>query len=302
MRFIPFVFSLLIMPALVAAEEQPKVSLPSEAPKEVPRIVMARVGSQEITVEDFMQFLAKNPTRVQEATTPDGKAQLLREAIANTLLMQAMKEEGKLPENPDETAMKKAFLAIMSKHFPSPPAPDEATLRAYYQEHQATFGIPASVRLSQILLQVADDASDEVRAATRKRAEDALKRIESGESFANVASELSENPRAKANKGDVGFVWRHGSDWLEAALKGVKVGDHTGIVDSPAGYDILMVTDEREAVITPFEEAKDNVAKQWSLAQQKKARAAYVKQLADRIGVEIVMDEMKGSYPKGVFP
>ncbi len=54
--------------------------------------------------------------------------------------------------------------------------------------------------------------------------------------------------------------------------------------------------------ITPFEEAKDAVVKQWSLAQQKKARDAYVKQLADRVGVEIVMEEMKGSFPKGVFP
>lgn len=301
MRFVCLLL-LLWTSSLLAAEAPPPVANEAEAPKEMPRVVMARVGAREITVEDFMGFLAKNPARVKEATTAEGKADLLRLVISNELLMQAMQEEGGLPENSTEADQKKAFMKLMNKHFPPPPVPDEATLRAYYQEHLSEFGIPASVRLTQIQFRVPDAATEADKVAARQRAEAALARIQAGESFATVAAELTENPQAKATQGDVGFVWRDGSAWLDQTLRGIKKGEHTGILESPVGYDILMVTDEREAVITPFEGAHDSVAKAVQIVQQKEARAAYVKQLAKRIKVEIVLDEMKDSYPNGVFP
>ncbi|MBK5967068.1 hypothetical protein CCR95_24115 [Thiocystis minor] len=301
MRFLLLLLTLWAS-SLFALDAPPPAVQDEQAPKEMPPVIMARVGSREISVQEFMGFLAKNPTRVKEATTPEGKAGLLREAIGNELLMLAMREEGLLPENPTEADQKKAFIKLMSKHFPPPPTPDDATLRDYYQKHMADFGIPASVRLSQIQIRVKESPSDEEKADARKRAEAALARIEAGESFAAVAAELSENPRAKANQGDVGFVWREGSAWLDQALQGLKKGEHTGVLESPAGYDILMLTDEREAIITPFDEARESVVKKFQVKQQAEARNAYVKQLADRVGVEIVLDEMKGSFPNGVFP
>ncbi|WP_295402330.1 peptidyl-prolyl cis-trans isomerase [uncultured Thiocystis sp.] len=300
-----FLLFLLLWTTSVFALQSPVPSPAAQteqAPKEMPRVIMARVGTREITVEEFMGFLAKNPTRVKEATTDEGKAGLLREAIGNELLMLAMREEGLLPENPTEADQKKAFVQLINKHFPPPPTPDDATLRDYYQKHTSDFGIPASVRLSQIQIRVKESPSEEDKANARQRAEAALARIEAGESFAAIAAELSENPRAKANQGDVGFVWRDGNAWLTQSLKGLKKGEHTGVLESPVGYDILMLTDEREAIITPFEEARDSVAKKLQVKQQAQARNAYVKQLADRVGVEIVLDEMKGSFPNGVFP
>ncbi len=188
----------------------------------MPHVVMARVGSQEITVEDFHAVpRARTRHACRRQRRPTARPNSCVRAIANDLLMQAMKEEGQLADNPTDAAMQKAFAMLMSKHFPAPPAPDDTTLRAYYQKHQADFGIPASVRLSQILIQVPEDASDEVRAATRKRAEDALKRDRVRRVLRGCRQRaFSENPRAKANKGDVGFVWRHGSSWLEPALQG----------------------------------------------------------------------------------
>jgi hypothetical protein len=97
-------------------------------------------------------------------------------------------------------------------------------------------------------------------------------------------------------------VTRYGAAWLEKALEGVAVGQHTGIVANPVGYDILLLTDQRDAVVTPFEEAREAVAKRMQDEAQTAARAAYVKQLASKTEITIELDELKGAYPNGIFP
>ncbi len=301
-RLIAFLWFLtpLLAGAATTAATRPGADNPPLQQHE--RVVMARVGAEEITVEEFMQFLARNPSRVSEAMTPTGKAELLRTAIANRLLMQAMGKEGLLPEKPTPDDYKKALPKLADKHFPLPPAPDENSLHQYYLDHQQDFGIPAAVRLSQIQFRLPKSAGAEDKLATRKRAEAALRRLEGGEPFAKLAGELTEYPRAKLTQGDLGFVPRQGDPWLEKALAGVKVGQHTGILESTVGYEILLITEERQAIITPFPEARDKIAKRMQADGQNRLRAAYVKELAKKTKVEIVQDELKEAFAKGIFP
>lgn len=295
-----------LFPAFGVAQDDAAPSVDEAGkPREMPRVVMARVGEHEITVEDFMQFLARHPSRLKEATTTDGKANLLRALIADELLKQAMVREGLVPaQGASPEDYRNAFPQLEAKHFPIPERPDDKALKAYYEAHRDTFGIPASVRLSQIQFRVKDkdNASDAAKAVVRERAEAALKRLEAGEPFSVLATELSENPRSRDNEGDVGFVWRYGDEWLEKALDGLTVGEHTAVLDSPVGYDILLITDAREAIITPFEDARDDVANRMLAEQQMAARNDYVRQLSEEIGVEIVLEELQGSYPDGIFP
>lgn len=293
---------LLALSAGICLADEPTQPAASEAEQKMPRVVMARVGQEEITVDKFMRFIAKSADRVPEATTRDGKARLLRVAIENELIKQAMISEGLINAKSKPEERQAAFLKFSNEHFPLPAEPGEAELRAYYDTHRAEFGIPASVRLSQIQIRVKKTASPEEREASRKRAEAALAQIESGVPFEQIAADITENPRAKANKGDVGFVWRYGDPWLEKAIDGVTVGQHTGVLESPAGYDILKVTDAHEAVTSPFEEVRETIAKKLQGEAQDRARSAYVKQLASRTTIEIVADDLKDAYPNGVFP
>jgi parvulin-like peptidyl-prolyl isomerase len=70
----------------------------------------------------------------------------------------------------------------------------------------------------------------------------------------------------------------------------------------PGGYEILLLTDTQEAIVTPFPEARDAVVRILAQQGQAKERANYVKSLAKRYGVSIELDELKGAYPGGVFP
>jgi parvulin-like peptidyl-prolyl isomerase len=263
---------------------------------------MAKVGDHELTVEEFMRYVANNPGRVKEATTTAGKAVLLRDAIANLLLLQAAQEQGLVGDSPSAAEAEAAYHRLAEQKFPAPPVPDEKALRRYYADHLQDFGIPAVVRVSQIQIRVPKDATDEERAAARARAEVALARIEKGEPFADVAAELTENPVLKSHRGDAGYLTRQGSDWLEAAVDGLSVGEHTAILNSPVGFDILKLTDEKDAVITPFDEARDEVVKQVQAEGQARAKARYLSQLAEKAGVTVELEELKDAYPEGLFP
>ena len=266
------------------------------------RVVMARVGPDEITVQEFMKFLAENSDQVAEATTTDGRVKLLRKAIANRLLVQAMDKDGLLPKKATPEDYQKAFPKLAKKHFPAPPVPDEKSLHQYYLDHQQAFGIPASVRLSQIQFRFPEKASAEDKAAAKKRAEAALRRLEGGESFAKLAGELTEYPPAKQSQGDLGFIPLQVDPWLVKALAGVKVGQHTGILESPVGYELLLITEERAAITTPFPDVRNKIAQQMQLDKQNQLRDAYVKELAKTIKVEIVSDDLKEEFAKGIFP
>ena len=302
-RLIAFLWCLfpLLAGAAPAASTQPVAANPPAQQPE--RVVMARVGADEITVDEFMRFLAQHPDSVSKAATPAGKAGLLRKAIANHLLTQAMGKEGLLPggkTTPDD--YQKAFPKLAAKHFPLPPAPDEKSLHQYYLDHQQDFGIPATVRLSQIQFRFPEPASEQDKAATKKRAEAALHRLEGGESFAKLAGELTEYARAKPSQGDLGFIPRQEDPWLVKALAGMKVGQHTGVLESPVGYEILLITEEREAIITPFPKVRDKIAQQMQIDRQNQLRDAYVKELAKKVKVEIVLDDLKKEFAKGIFP
>lgn len=286
-------------PSPVASEGQSGVIATGPAMEPV---VMARIGNVNITVEEFMKFLSKNHQRVREAMTVEGKAALLRTAIENRLLLAAMRQEGLIDEDTKPEQYPMAFERLARSKFPPPPAPSEQALRAYYEAHKEDFGIPAAVRLTQIQFRVPEQATAEDQNAARARAEAALKRIEAGESFSAVAGELTENKRARPHSGDVGFVVRHGNAWVEQALEGIGIGQNTGILESPSGYDILMVTDIHEAVLTPFEGAREAVSKRMQEEAQEAAKAAYVKKLASMIEITIELDELKDAYPNGVFP
>ncbi len=263
---------------------------------------MARVGPNEITVQEFMKFLSDNADQVAEATTAAGKAKLLRKAIANILLVQAMGKEGFLPKKATPEDYQMALVKQAKKHFPAPPVPDEKSLRQYYLDHPQMFGIPASVRLSQIQFRFPEQASAEAKAATKKRAEAALRRLEGGESFAKLAGELTEYLPAKQSQGDMGFIPSQVDPWLVKALAGVKVGQHTGILESPVGYELLLITEERAAITTPFPDVRDKIAQQMQLDKQNQLRDAYVKELAKTVKVEIVSDDLKEEFAKGIFP
>lgn len=273
---------------------QPAEPPPISAPRKQDKIALAKVGERELTIGDFRQFAIASGMG-DLARTPTGQIQLLRLLIEETLLDKALELEGLVKADADRDSRIKAMADLQKKYFPLPPMPDQNAVRAYYDANREQFGIPELVRMVQIQFRADQDKPGSPNA--RQRAEQALKRLEKGEDFHKVAVELTESPRGREIGPDRGFLPRNPEPWLRDAVKGLNPGQRTGIVQSPAGYEILLVTDWRAPLIAEFATVQNEVAERVRQSAQQQARDAYIKTIAPKIGVTIIRQGMENANP-----
>ena len=264
-------------------------------------VVLARVGDQKITAEQFMNYMSRDTRLVLKSTTDQGRAEILREIILDRLIEEGLRREGWLPKDraPTTQDYMQAYQQLASRYYPKAnEVPPEEDLHKYYQQHPEFFGIPAMVRVSQIQFRVPAGADEKTRAAAKAKAEETRKRIEAGESFAVLAGALTENPQAKVAEGDLGFLQIDKDPWLQKAVADLRVGQISGVLESPAGYEILLLQDRKEAMLAPYANVRDNVIGRLRQEAHAKAREQYAWKLAKQVGVVVEKPELKGAIPE----
>lgn len=135
----------------------------------------------------------------------------------------------------------------------------DAEAQDFYSKNAEQFKLPEQVRASHILVKCTQDAKDDEVKTKRETANKILDRVKKGEDFATLAGDLSEDPSAKQNKGDLDFFPRQGAmvePFADAAFK-MKKGDVSEApVRSEFGFHIIKVTDRKDAGTMAFDEAK----------------------------------------------
>lgn len=121
--------------------------------------------------------------------------------------------------------------------------PTDDEIVAYLNENLDVYN--DARRSSNILIKVAEDATEEEDAEAKAKAQEVLDKIESGDmSFADAAKEYSEDTGSAQDGGDVGwdklttFVTEY-----QDALSGLSKGRVSGLVKTTYGYHIIECTD-----------------------------------------------------------
>ena len=99
--------------------------------------------------------------------------------------------------------------------------------------------------VSHILVRVPENASPEQIQARQARANEALTQLKAGANFAQVAASFSEAPDALQG-GNMG--WREMARLpalFADAVRGIKVGDLSSVLRSPAGFHIVKLVEQR---------------------------------------------------------
>ncbi len=142
---------------------------------------------------------------------------------------------------------------------------DDAQLKSFYEEQKAKnperYVQPEQRRVSHILLQVADPKDD---AAVKAKAESILKRAQSGEDFAKLATEFSQDPGSAQKGGDLGWADRKAyvAPFADAAFS-MKQGEIKGPVKTQFGYHILKLEGIQPTTVKTFDQAKDELAAEY---------------------------------------
>ncbi len=133
-------------------------------------------------------------------------------------------------------------------------------IKDYYNANKANFNLPEpQVHMAQILVTPVDDPSvrnlknDKAKNDAQAQAKIRMieQRIKSGEDFAALATNFSEDPQTAANGGDLGFMGESTLDKANPELKklimSLGAGAVSNIIKTQEGYRILKVLSKEPA-------------------------------------------------------
>lgn len=191
-----------------------------------------------------------------------------------------------------EQEEKDLALQNYKKYFEENTTISDEELKKYYEDNKDDF-YRDEVEASHILISTLDENNKELSEAkkkeAKKKAEDILKRAKSGEEFAALAKEYSDDTGSGSQGGALGFFGKGQMvEPFENAAFSMKVGEISDLVESEYGYHIIKLTDKVQGQ-TSFEDAKDSI-KSTLLAQKYNQKT---KELYDNMKVEKNEDIIK---------
>jgi parvulin-like peptidyl-prolyl isomerase len=182
--------------------------------------------------------------------------------------------------------------------------PTEADLQKYYEDFPARFEQPEMVRASHILLSTLDPETktplaEEKKLAKRKVAEDLLRRARSGEDFAKLAKEFSEDPGSRDNGGEYKFPRGQMVPEFETAAFALATNQISDIVTTQFGYHIIKLSEKiparKIALGETIEGVKisDQVKDLLKRQQLEKLLPDYVQKMQKEAKVEVLDEKLK---------
>lgn len=136
----------------------------------------------------------------------------------------------------------------------------EEEIEARYEADKSRLTRDEQRRARHILIQVAEDASEEEVAAARKKAEGLVTRLRAGEDFATLAKEFSDDPGSAVEGGDLGLFGKGMMvPEFEAAAFTLAQDQISDPVRSPFGFHIIQVTEIQPAQVPALAEVREQL-------------------------------------------
>jgi peptidyl-prolyl cis-trans isomerase D len=147
-------------------------------------------------------------------------------------------------------------------------------LREYYDEHRDEYRVPDQINVRQILIKTPLPGPDgkvdpKGMEAARKKAEDVLKQLKAGASFAEMAKKYSEDPSSQ-DGGSLGWMEpsRFPSPEVQKSALSLGKGGTSDVINAGYAFVILHIDDKRQAHVKTLADVKDQIE---PLIKQQKA-------------------------------
>ncbi len=176
-------------------------------------------------------------------------------------------------------------------------------IKAYYESHQAEFASTPQVTLREILIGVPvnpDGVNVGLDEEARTKAGEVHKRLLAGEPFPRMAADASD-ASSKANGGLLGEIpWADISPELQQELQSLKVGEFTGVLRTPRGYQILKVEGRIDGTVKPLADTREAVSEKVFETKRQAEFGRYLDRLRGQAIIEWKNDEVKKAYEAGI--
>jgi peptidyl-prolyl cis-trans isomerase D len=170
------------------------------------------------------------------------------------------------------------------------PQPTQQQIQQYFTAHQSEYSVAEQAKSRHILISVAAGADAKTDAAAKAKAEAALKQLQAGGNWADVAKKNSDDPGSKDSGGELGFSQRGRMvPQFDAAIFGQKIGD-IKIIKSQFGYHVVQVEERTAAHAQSLAEVQPTI--QATLLRQTAAQAE------DNYGKALTSEAIKNGLDK----
>ena len=252
-----------------------------------------------INKQILLDYASRSRIAVSEAEV-DTKMGELQSPYSQDEFLKKMKEQGvELNDLRREVRQSLIINKLINKDIVSRITITDAEIAEYYARNKASFNVPETeYHVAQI--EVTPRAEPEVRnlknddakspQAAARKVQALYARLRTGEDFAKVAQEYSEDAKTAAAGGDMGFIPASSLNSnlpFKEALNSLKVGQISGILQTPVGYHILKLLGREEAGQRPLSDPEVQSAIRQTLTNERQQllKAAYIEVLRNKVKV-----------------
>ena len=157
----------------------------------------------------------------------------------------------------------------------------EDEVKKYYEAHKSEFVRPEEVALREIEVSTQGKSPDDLP-ALKKKAETALKRVQDGEDFGEIAKRYSDS----STKDQGGFlgVYKRGelAKELEDKVFNMKRNELTEVLETKQGYLILQVLEHYDEGQQPIDKVRNEISDKLYSTRLEPAMRDYLKTLREQ--------------------
>jgi len=268
-------------------------------PSDIP---VATVGAWTITSRQVRSFVANEPVNFMRSAKTEEVVSAYVETLnrlADTLALAAeARRNGRTDIPPGqyrtsyENFRRKLLYEAGMEDGAGPVSVPEAEVREYYEANRkAKFTLVERVEAAHILTK------------EKKKADRALQRIRAGESFEEVAKEVSEDKQSAPQGGKIGWILKDSKVLPEIEenafkLKG-KPGSVSPVFKTRNGYHILKVIAWRPAEEVPFGKAEAQARRDLENARFEAGKKAFLEGLRKSAAVRTYPENVPDVPAKG---
>jgi len=162
----------------------------------------------------------------------------------------------------------------------------ESDAKKFYEEHKGEFIGPEGVALREIVVSTEGKKESELP-DLKKKAETALKRVDDGEDFSEIAKRMSDG----STKDQGGYLGTHKRGELAKPIEdkvfAMKRNQLTEVMETKQGYLILQVLEHYDEGQQAFEKVKDKIMNRLYEEHMQPALRTYLKTLREQSYVVI---------------
>lgn len=258
------------------AAQQPAVVVASEP-------AVARLGNQQVAVDELKALLATLPTEAREQLRANRGAleSWIRSRLAEKAVLEQADAQGWRQRPEVERQTRAATEQIVFRDYLQSVSqvptdyPSATELQQAYEAGKAGWVTPPMYRVSQIFLGVTDPQTLET---VRKQALELSKKAQAAPTeFAALASQYSQDRASAERGGDTGLQpLQQLVPEVRGAVSRLKVGAVSEPLQSAAGFHVIKLTEQQPARTATLEELRERLTQALRAQRQEQIAKAYL--------------------------